>query len=102
MKNFARVICLLLACLFCLLAVVACTDSKKKKKTNTNVNVKEDAEGVRWAQDEWGVWREYDNLPDDLDYDDIVSFLYWTGSATVMAEFAQSEETDIQLPSAIY
>ena len=102
MKNFVRVICLLLACLFCLLAVVACTDSKKKKKTSTNVNVKEDAEGVRWAEDEWGVWREYDNLPDDLYYDDTISFLYWTGAETVMAEFAQSEETDIQLPSAIY
>ena len=102
MKNFVRVICLLLACLFCLLAVVACTDGKKKKKNNTDVNVKVDGNGVRWAEDEWGVWREYDNLPDDLDYNDTVSMLYWTGSGTVRPEFAQSDEVDDARLSSIY
>ena len=103
MKNFVRVICLLLACLFCLMAVVACGGNKNKNnKKNTDVNVKVDANGVRWAEDEWGVWREYDNLPDDLDYDDTVTFLYWTGSGTVRAEFAQSEEVDDANLSAIY
>ena len=102
MKNFVRVTCLLLACLFCLLAVVACTGDKKKNKKNTDVNIKVDGNGVRWAEDEWGVWREYDNLPDDLNYDDTVSILYWTGSKTVRPEFAQSEEVDDAILSSIY
>ncbi len=103
MKNFVRVICLVLACLFCLLAVVACNDNKDRNKKKNDVNVKVDGNGVRWAEDEWGVWREYDNLPDDLDYDDdTISFLYWTGSSTVRPEFAQSEEVDDARLSSIY
>ena len=103
MKKFARVICLVLACLFCLLTVAACDNSKKKNNGGTNTGaIKTDANGVRWAADEWGVWREYDNLPDDLDYNDTISFLYWTGSTSVQPEFAQSEEVDDAVLSAIY
>ncbi len=104
MKNFVRVICLLLACLFCLLTFVACNNTTTKTKRNTDVNVRVDDQGVRWAEDEWGTWREYDNLPDEeLDYDDeTISFLYWTGGGTVKAEFAQTEEVDNDRLSSIY
>ena len=101
MKNIVRVICLLLACLFCLMAVSACNGNKNKKKGNSNVNVKVDENGVRWAEDEWGTWREYDNLPDEeLDYDDeSISMLYWTGG---MDEFEQTEEVDDAALASIY
>ena len=101
MKNIVRVICLLLACLFCLMAVSACNGNKNKKKGNSNVNVKVDENGVRWAEDEWGTWREYDNLPDEeLDYDDEpISMLYWTGG---MDEFEQTEEVDDAALASIY
>ena len=104
MKNVVRVLCLLLACLFCLLAVAACKKDGKKGPGSSSVNVRVDEAGVRWAEDEWGVWREYDNLPDEeLDYDDEpISFLYWTGGGTVKAEFAQTEEVDNDRLSSIY
>ncbi len=104
MKNFVRVLCLLLACLFCLLAVAACNKDDKRKRGSSAVNVRVDDQGVRWAEDEWGVWREYDNLPDEeLDYDDEpISFLYWYGDWTVKPEFQQTEEVDNDVLSAIY
>ncbi|MBR2465209.1 MAG: hypothetical protein IKB41_07290 [Clostridia bacterium] len=103
MKKFARVICLVLACLFCLLTVVACDNSKKPGSGAQTGAIKTDANGVRWAADEWGTWREYDNLPDDLDYNnDTITFLYWTGEGTVKPEFAQSEEVDDAVLSSIY
>ncbi len=64
--------------------------------------VKIDQNGVRWKRDEWGVWREYDNLPDSLDYDDTISFLYWTGSSSARPEFVQSKEVDDPRLSSIY
>ena len=102
MKNFVRVICLVLASLFCLFAIVACDNGKTSKKGQNNTNVKIDENGVRWAEDEWGVWREYDNLPDDLDYNDSISFLHWETEGTVKPEFEQSEEVDDARLSAIY
>ena len=102
MKNFVRVICLLLVCVFCLLAVVAC-DGKKKKKGKYEVEVKTDADGVRWAKDEWGTWRVYDDLSDELYYDDeTISIYYWTGSSVVAPEFVQTEEVDDDRLSSIY
>ena len=101
MKKIARIICLVLACLFCLLTVVACDPSDNGGKNGGNATVKTDKDGVRWAADEWGVWREYDNLPDELDYNnETITFLYWTGN--IRAEFAQSEEVDDARLSAIY
>ena len=102
MKNIVRVICLLLACLFCLLAVAACNDEKDPSRVRRNANVKTDENGVRWAEDEWGTWREYDNLPDDLDYDgEPVSLLYWDGGM-IRPEFEQTEEVDNDVLSSIY
>ncbi|MBQ9801498.1 MAG: hypothetical protein IJW51_00280 [Clostridia bacterium] len=106
MKNFVRVICLVMACLFCLLAVVACKGNTNTRKGAGAANVRVDEDGVRWAEDEWGTWREYDDLPDgenQLDYDDEpISFLYWTGNTTVKAEFVQVEEVDDARLSSIY
>ena len=102
MKKFARVICLVLACLFCLLTVVACDNDSDKDKNKNTATVKTDKNGVRWAEDEWGVWREYDNLPDNLDFNDTVTFLYWTGGTTVGSEFVQTEEVDDARLSSIY
>ena len=102
MKNFVRVICLVLASLFCLLAIVACDNNKGPGREKNNVNVKVDENGVRWAEDEWGVWREYDNLPDDLDYNDTISFLHWETGGTVLPEFVQTEEVDDARLSSIY
>ncbi|MBE6603896.1 MAG: hypothetical protein E7636_06195 [Ruminococcaceae bacterium] len=103
MKKFARVICLVLACLFCLLAVAACDNSKKKNNGTQTGAIKTDANGVRWAVDEWGTWREYDDLPDDLDYNnDTITFLYWTSESGVHPEFAQSEDVDNAVLSAVY
>ena len=103
MKKFARVICLVLACLFCLLTVVACDNSKKKGSGTQTGAIKTDENGVRWAADEWGTWREYDNLPDDLDYnDDTITYLYWTSTGGEKPEFAQSEEVDDAVLSSIY
>lgn len=101
MKNIVRVICLLLACLFCLLAVSACDNNKNKKRNNGDANVRVDENGVRWAEDEWGTWREYDNLPDEeIDYNDKpISMLYWIGGEP---EFEQNEEVDNEVLSAIY
>lgn len=101
MKNFVRVICLLLVCVFCLLAVVSCGDKKRRKGTY-DVEVKTDENGVRWAKDEWGKWREYDNLSEDLDYDgDTVTVYYWTGSV-VSPEFVQEEMVDDDRLASIY
>ena len=62
-----------------------------------------DSDGKRWKKDEWGDWREYDDLPESLDYDgEIITFLYWTGGSTVKPEFVQSEEVDDTLLSSIY
>ena len=70
MKIFARVLCLILACLFCMFALVACKDDPTKDKKKREAEIKTDENGVRWAKDEWGTWREYDDLPDqELDYD---------------------------------
>ncbi|MBE6580929.1 MAG: hypothetical protein E7650_04845 [Ruminococcaceae bacterium] len=104
MKIFVRVLCLILACLFCMFALVACKDNNSKKKRKNEVEIKTDENGVRWAKDEWGTWREYDDLPDEeLDYDDEpISFLYWTGESTVKAEFVQVEEVDDARLSSIY
>lgn len=103
MKNVVRVLCLLLACLFCLLTVVACDKDTGRRKNNTAVDVMVDENGVRWAFDEWGALRQYDNLPDELDYGGkAVKFLYWTGTDTVKPEFQQSEEVDNDRLSAIY
>ncbi len=100
MKNTVRVICLLLACLFCLLAVSACNNNKKKKQGGYDVNVRVDENGVRWAEDEWGTWRVYDNLPDEeLNYDQPISMLYWLGGPK---EFEQTEEVDDDALSSIY
>ncbi len=100
MKNFVRVICLLLVCVFCLLAVVSC-NGKKRKKGNYNVEIKTDENGVRWAKDEWGKWREYDNLSEELDYDgDTVTVYYWTGAD--YAEFVQEEMVDDDRLASIY
>lgn len=101
MKNFVRVICLILACLFCLLTVVACSGNNNRKKSSSTVEI-EIIDGVRWAKDEWGTYREYDDLPDDLDYDEAISVLYWTGTESVKAEFVQTEEVDDSRLSSIY
>ena len=93
----------MLACLFCLLTVVACDNSKKKGSGTQTGAIKTDENGVRWAADEWGTWREYDNLPDDLDYnDDTITYLYWTSTGGEKPEFAQSEEVDDAVLSSIY
>ena len=103
MKKIARVISLVLACLFCLFTVAACDSGKKNNGGNNNAGpIKTDANGVRWVADEWGVWREYDDLPDDLDYNETITFLYWTGSDSAMPEFVQSEEIDDAVLSSIY
>ena len=102
MKNFVRVICLLLVCVFCLLAVVSC-NGKKRKRGNYNVEVKVDENGVRWAKDEWGKWREYDNLSEDLDYNgDTLTVYYWTGSDSVSPEFVVEEMQDDERLASIY
>lgn len=102
MKNFVRVICLLLVCVFCLLAVVSC-GGKKRKRGNYNVEIKVDENGVRWAKDEWGKWREYDNLSEELDYEgDTVTVYYWTGTSSVSPEFVQEEMVDDDRLASIY
>ncbi|MBQ9802083.1 MAG: hypothetical protein IJW51_03315 [Clostridia bacterium] len=71
-------------------------------KTEMPDGVIVDQNGVRWAKDEWGTWREYDDLP-ELDYgDEPISVLYWTGSSTVKAEFVQTEDVDDARLSGIY
>ena len=99
MKTFVRVLALILVCLTCVPFIVACNGGDDD--IGEAVTVYMDAEGVRWAEDEWGTWREYDNLPDEeLDYDDEpISMLYWTGGKD---EFEQTEEVDDAALSAIY
>ena len=71
-------------------------------KSLATANLRVDENGIRWAKDEWGVWREYDNLP-ELDYGgETVTLLYWTGGGTVKPEFVQAEEIDDARLSSIY
>ncbi|MBQ3064421.1 MAG: hypothetical protein IJC99_06450 [Clostridia bacterium] len=101
MKNFVRVICLLLVCVFCLTAIIACNG--KKRKRGTLDREFQEIDGVLYAKDEWGTWREYDSLPDDMDYDgDTVKVLYWTGSESVSPEFVQEELVDDDRLASIY
>ncbi len=100
MKNFVRLLALLMACLFCVMAVVACDDDPVNGDDpvlgdGSDVIVKED--GTRWKADAWGYARLYDNLPDELDYDDQqINILYW--SDVEKPEFEQKDESnDVRL-----
>lgn len=99
MKNFVRIMALVLACMTCLLCFVACDDGDKGKG-NYEVDLRVDENGVKWAADEWGYYRQYDNLPFDLDYEqEVINCLVWDPD---MAEFAQTEEVDDARLSSIY
>ena len=98
MKTFVRVLALILVCLTCLPFIVACDGGSSD--IGESVTVYLDEAGVRWAEDEWGYLRQYDDLPFDLDYDDEeINVLVWNTNA---AEFIQTEETENARESSIY
>ena len=68
MKTFVRVLALLLVCLTCLPLIVACNGDDDGSGEAVTIYI--DENGVRWAEDEWGYLRQYDDLPLDLDYND--------------------------------
>ncbi len=64
------------------------------------VGVLQDSNGVRWVRDEWGKWREYDNIGSAVYYDnEQVNVLCWNSTSP---EFEQSEEIDDDSLSSIY
>jgi len=100
MKKTLRLIALLMACLFCLMAIVACDDDKDNDGDDEDVETKVE-DGVKYAKDEWGRWRLMDELPDELDWrGELVKVLYW--SDVEKPEFKQDEETNLDRTSAIY
>lgn len=59
-----------------------------------------DENGVRWAKDEWGNVRQYDDLPADLAYGGTtVKVLVWNSN---QPEFIQTQETEEARCSSIY
>ena len=98
MKTFVRVLALLLVCLTCLPLIVACNGGDDD--LGESVTVYLDENGVRWAEDEWGYLRQYDDLPFDLDYnDEKINILVWN---TNQPEFIQTEETEEARASSIF
>ena len=98
MKTFVRVLALLLVCLTCLPLIVACNGDDDGPGDAVTVYI--DANGVRWAEDEWGYLRQYDDLPFELDYNDTeINILVWN---TNQPEFIQTEETEEDRASSIY
>lgn len=70
---------------------------------NYYVELREDELGTRWAKDEWGTWREYDSIPDELYYNGTtLNFLYWESSSALTPEFVQNEDVDDDVLSAVY
>ncbi len=64
------------------------------------VRVLQDSNGVRWARDEWGNWREYDNIGTTVYYDnEQINVLCWNSSSP---EFVQNQEVDDYYLSSIY
>ena len=64
------------------------------------VGVLQNSNGVRWAQDEWGVWREYDNIGTTVYYDnEQINVLCWN---SISPEFVQNQDVDDAYRSSIY
>ncbi len=98
MKKFARIIALMLALVSCLLVVVACNGNGNDR--GYEVKLSQDENGVIWAEDEWGYWRQYDELPFDLDYEEeTITVLCWNANK---AEFQQTEEAEDARLSSVY
>lgn len=98
MKKFARIIALMLALVSCLLVIVACDGNGNDRGYEVKLSV--DENGVVWAEDEWGYWRQYDELPFDLDYEEeTITVLCWDSGK---AEFIQTEEAEDARLSSIY
>ena len=62
--------------------------------------VLQDSNGVRWVRDDWGKWREYDNIGSNVQYGgETINVLCWDSS---VPEFEQSEDSADYYLSAIY
>lgn len=98
MKNFIRILALLLACLFCVCCFAACKpkdDGPKGGGTDDGTHIGEDGK----KYDSMG--KLMDDLPDDLNYrGERIKVLYWAD--VEKPEFEQSEEVDDSRMSAIY
>ena len=95
MKNFARLLALLLALLTCLALIVACDSAD----TDSGDDEDEDSGLIDDAYDVNG--RLKDNLPKDLNYEgEEVTMLYW--SDVENPEFEQETVTGDNVRDAIY
>ena len=105
MKNYARIIAMLCAMVMLLGCFVACANTQDPTETTEAAQTQtpaeqEGEETVDLNLDKDGFWK--DDLPEELDYNEIVSILYWSDAERKEFVIEEDEADGDMVKDAIY
>ena len=104
MKIYARIIAMLCAMVMLLGCFVACADTQEPNETTeapqTEAPAGEVTEEIDLNLDKDGFWK--DDLPEELDYNEIVTVLYWSDAERKEFLIEEDEADGDMVKEAIY
>ena len=106
MKIYARIIAIICACLLLVPCFIGCADTKDPTETTEAAQTQGPIQGEVGEEtadpnlDKDGFWK--DNLPTDLNYNEIVTILYWKDVERVEFEVLEEEVGVDMVKDAVY